>query len=164
MKLNEIFDAINYFRSSAPVDVEGLSLALQLKVERQNLSDEICGLIKKRGDSYVIIVNHNHALVHQRFTIAHEIGHFICHRDKIGDGLVDDVLYRQTTYNGIINNDINAKDEQQANNFAANLLMPATLIENIKKEIGSYDPIILAERLKVSPQAIKIRLNNLELA
>ena len=42
--------------------------------------------------------------------------------------------------------------------------MPATLIENIKKEIGSYDPIILAERLKVSPQAIKIRLNNLELA
>ncbi len=56
MKLNEIFDAINYFRSSAPVDVEGLSLALQLKVERQNLSDEICGLIKKRGDKYVTII------------------------------------------------------------------------------------------------------------
>ena len=67
-----------------------------------------------------------------------KIGHFICHRDKIGDGLVDDALYRQTTYNGIINNDINAKDEQQANNFAANLLMPATLIENIKTLIICY--------------------------
>ncbi len=165
MKLNEIFDAINYFKSTAPVDVEGLSLALQLKVERQNLSDEICGMIKKKDDKYTIIVNQNHILTRQRFTIAHEIGHFIYHRPKIGDGLVDNAMYRQITYNGIINNEINAKDEQQANNFAANLLMPINLIEQIKNKMnGIYDPIKLAHDLKVSPQAVKIRLENLNIS
>lgn len=165
MKLNEIFDTINYFRSTAPVDVEGLALALQLRVERQNLDDEICGMIKKRGDGYVIIVNNNHAITRQRFTIAHEIGHFIYHRGKIGDGVVDNALYRQTTYNGITNNNINSKDEQQANNFAANLLMPEDLIEKIKNECdGCYDSLKLAEKLNVSVQAIKIRLDNLRLS
>lgn len=159
MKLNEIFDAINYFKSSAPVDIEGLALALQLKIERQNLADEICGMIKKKDDKYIIIVNQNHAITRQRFTIAHEIGHFIYHRSKIGDGIVDNALYRQTTYNGIVNNDINARDEQQANNFAANVLMPTNLIEQIRNDIGgAYDPIKLAEKLNVSVQAVKIRL------
>lgn len=162
MKLNEIFDSINYFKSTAPVDVEGLALALQIKVERQNLSDEICGMIKKKDNKYIIIVNQNHVLTRQRFTIAHEIGHFIYHRTKIGDGIVDNALYRQVSYNGIINNEINARDEQQANNFAANLLMPAHLIDNIKNEHGgNYYPNKLAERLNVSTQAIKIRLDNL---
>lgn len=165
MKLNEIFDAINYFKLTAPVDVEGLALALQLRVERQNLADEICGMIKKKDNKYIIVVNQNHAITRQRFTIAHEIGHFIYHRAKIGDGLVDNALYRQTTYNGIVNNEINAKDEQQANNFAANLLMPSYLIEQIKKENGDVcDPVKLAEKLNVSVQAIKIRLENLNLS
>lgn len=165
MKLNEIFDSINYFKSTAPVDVEGLALALQLKVERQNLSDEICGMIKKKDDKYIIIVNQNHALTRQRFTIAHEIGHFIYHRAKIGDGIVDNRLYRQVSYNGIINNEIYARDEQQTNNFAANLLMPAHLIDSIKNEHGgNYDANKLAEKLNVSTQAIKIRLDNLGLS
>jgi Zn-dependent peptidase ImmA (M78 family) len=164
MKLNEIFDAINYFKLTAPVDVEGLALALQLKVERQNLSDEICGMIKRKDGKYIIVVNQNHVITRQRFTIAHEIGHFIYHRPKIGDGVVDNALYRQVSYNGITNNEINAKDEQQANNFAANLLMPRHLIDNIRNQCGgSYDEIKLAEKLNVSVQAIKIRLDNLEL-
>ncbi len=162
MKLNEIFDAINYFRLSIPVDVEGLALALQLKVEKQNLEKEISGMIKRRNDGYTIIINQNDPITRQRFTIAHEIGHFIYHRPKIGDGIVDDVLYRQTSYAGISNNQINAKDEQQANNFAANLLMPPFSIEKIKKENNNkIDANFLAERLNVSTQAIKNRLSNL---
>jgi len=164
MELNEIFDAISYFKSSAPVDVEGLALALQLKVDRQNLSNEICGIIKKKDDKYLIIVNQNHPLTRQRFTIAHEIGHFVYHRSKIGDGIVDNALYRQVPYNGIINYEINARDEQSANNFAANLLMPEHLIESIKNEYNGYDINKLAEKLNVSIQAIKIRLDNLNLS
>lgn len=163
MKLNEIFEKINYFASNIPVDVEGLALALDLKVERQNLSDEICGMIKKADNSYIIIVNQNHPQTRQRFTISHELGHYIYHRNKIGDGIVDNALYRQTTYSGITNNDINARDEQQANNFAANLLMPSSSIDKIIKELGSINADVLAQRLNVSIQAIAIRLNNLNL-
>lgn len=164
MKLNEIFDTINHFRASMPVDVEGLALALRLKVEKQNFSKEICGMIKKDKEGYVIIVNQNQPIVRQRFTIAHELGHHIYHRNKIGDGIVDNVLYRQTSYGGIDNNNINAKDEQQANNFAANLLMPPSLIEEINKKLGKIDPTTLADKLNVSIQAIKIRLSNLGLS
>ena len=164
MKLNEIFKTINYFITSFPVDVEGLSLALGLKVEKQNLSDDICGMIKKGEGGYIIVVNQNQSLVRQRFTIAHELGHYIYHRSKIGDGIVDTVLYRQTVYDGINNSEINARDEQQANNFAANLLMPISLITEINKKAGKTDPKILAEKLNVSIQAISIRLSNLSLA
>ena len=163
MKLNDILENINYFRSSIPVDVEGLARALGLKVEKQNLSDDICGMIKRAKEGYIIVINQNHTITRQRFTIAHELGHFIYHRNKIGDGIVDNALYRQTTYNGINNNEINARDEQQANNFAANLLMPSFAIEKINKELGKVDPKILAEKLNVSIPAINIRLNNLGL-
>lgn len=162
MKLNEIFDTINYFKSKAPVDVEGLALALQIRVERQNLLNEICGMIKKFDDKYIIILNQNDSITRQRFTIAHEIGHFIYHKPKIGDGIVDDVLYRQPPENRKLNQqNVNEQDEQLANNFAANLLMPKHLIDQITNDIGSFDPIKLAERLNVSTQAIKIHLENL---
>jgi len=161
MKLNEILEKINYFIRSTPVDVEGLALALNLKVERHNLSDEICGMIKKADNNYVIVVNQHHIQTRQRLTIAHELGHYIYHKNKIGDGIVDNALYRQTTYSGITNNNINAKDEQQANNFAANLLMPSSSIEKIIKELGKIDANELAKRLNISVRAIEIRLNNL---
>lgn len=159
MQLNEIFDIVNHFKSSIPVDVEGLALALRLKVEKQDLKNEICGMIKRTKDSYLIIVNKNHPEVRQRFTIAHEIGHFVFHRNKIGNGVVDNMLYRQISYNGIENHQINQADEQQANNFAANLLMSRSSIE----AIGISDIDVLAKRLNVSTAAIKIRLGNLNI-
>lgn len=150
MKLDEILDHLNYFTLSMPVDVEGLARALALKVERQNLPDEVCGMIKKTEKGYVIVVNQNDIITKQRFTISRELGHYLYHRDKIED---------------YINTTINEKDEQQANNFAANLLMPSSLIKKIIKNklSNEVNPAQLAKELNVSIPAINIRLNNLGL-
>ncbi|MGL5719433.1 MAG: ImmA/IrrE family metallo-endopeptidase [Alphaproteobacteria bacterium] len=84
-----------------------------------------------------IIVNSNDTYERQRFTIAHEIGHFVLH-GKDSQDTAEDVLYREpwasTDYK-----------EQEANCFAANLIVPEHLlrkyylkgnIENLAKAFG----------------------------
>ncbi|MDP9139968.1 MAG: ImmA/IrrE family metallo-endopeptidase, partial [Pseudomonadota bacterium] len=89
----------------------------------------------------------------QRFTVAHEIAHFLLHRDDIGDGISDDVLYRSN---------LSDKREQQANRLAADILMPATLIANAKEdaeEKGVGDvALYLSEMFVVSEAAMQIKL------
>lgn len=151
------FAIINEFRKTAPVDVEGLAHALGLKIRRANMSPDDSGEIEKIGpNNYVITVNENHSYTRQRFTIAHEISHFILHRNKMGDGISDNKLYRSNTKSRLVNLNIGAKEETEANQFAVNILMPFDLIKTLKEEGYSADQ--LAEKLEVSIQAIKIRL------
>ncbi len=163
MDLADVLKKINYFaKSSIPVDVEGLAMALGLYVEKQDNLGNISGIIKRRNDKYIIVVNNEHPEVRQRFTISHEIGHFFYHRNKIGDGIVDDALYRHSDCKGIINNNVNLEDEKQANNFAANLLMPTSAITKLIAENNNkIDSSYLADKLKVSTEAINIRLAGL---
>ena len=50
---------------------------------------------RKLFSGYAIFVNKGDRYkTRQRFTIAHKIAHFILHREAIGDGIVDDALYR----------------------------------------------------------------------
>jgi Zn-dependent peptidase ImmA (M78 family) len=149
---------INHFRSGIPVDVEGLALALGISVKTPFLPDNVSGMIRKRGeDDYEISVNATHPETRQRFTIAHELGHFVLHRSLMGDGNVDDRAYRSD--GSIQNNRIGPAQEQEANQFAANLLMP---MEGIKKfrSRAKGDIGALARMFNVSEGAMKIRLKN----
>ena len=90
-----------FARRGAPVNVEGLALELGLKVHRDaSMVPEISGKIMKASPpmggpaGYAIFVNYTHSRGRQRFTIAHEIAHFVLHRDLIGDGIADDALYK----------------------------------------------------------------------
>ena len=113
----------------------------------------------QKSNYYVITVNENHSKVRQRFTIAHEIGHYILHRNKIGDGITDNKLYRSSTCGRFRNLNIGGKEETEANQLAANILMPFELIDQLIRQ-GFKLPEKLAEKLEVSTQAIKIRLDN----
>lgn len=93
----------------------GKDLGLELR-ESKELNDQISGFIKKDDKKIYICVNSNHHIHRKRFTIAHEIGHYFLHKDNLQYGLVDNILQRK---DGIIN-----KQETEANDFAANLLMP----------------------------------------
>ncbi len=148
------WQAIQHFRSSIPVDVEGLALALGISVNRPFLPDNISGMIRKTGeDDYEISVNAQHSETRQRFTIAHELGHFVLHRSLLGDGNVDDCAYRSD--GSVKNNRIGPREEQEANQFAANLLMPS---EFVKKYKHKFSPEDLAAKFKVSKGAMRIRL------
>ena len=81
---------------------------------------EVSGLIARRGDECVVGVNRRQAKVRQRFTLAHEFGHFHLHSDKQSHSDRDfTIKYRDDLSREAID-----VDEIEANFFAASLLMP----------------------------------------
>jgi Zn-dependent peptidase ImmA (M78 family) len=100
------------------------------------------------SSGYVIFVNAGQHEVRRRFTIAHEIAHYLLHRDLIGDGTQDDVLYRSGLSNRV---------EAQANRLAADILMPRHLIDEVVKSgIASADDVAeLARIFNVSKDAMR---------
>lgn len=139
---------------SAPVNVVRLTYDLGMVLyENGDWPETVSGMIlkdRKGGgkSGYAVIVNDKHCEVRRRFTIAHEIGHFILHPDLIGDRIGDDGLYRSHLPN---------IRETEANRFAANLLMPTELIE--KAEAAGVDTIPdLARIFEVSRSTMSARL------
>ena len=136
--------------------VETVPLAKELGLEVYRVKgwpDDLSGMIKKDPDKggksgYAIFVNANHPETRRRFTIAHEIAHFVLHRDLIGDGIVDDGLYRSALSN---------PREIEANKMAADILMPRHLINEYISG-GTTTVEGLAEKLNVSKSAMSIRL------
>jgi Zn-dependent peptidase ImmA (M78 family) len=155
--LAEQYEIINHFRRTAPVDVDGLVRGLGLRKELAFLLPSISGTIEKRDSSFLITVNAGDPITRQRFTTAHELGHYMLHRDRIGDGIADDRAYRSTFSGKYHNTRIGPREETQANAFAANVLMPYELIQELKSQ-GTSTPELLAKKLLVSEQAMCIRL------
>ncbi len=150
--LQEQIEIIRKYQQSAPVDVVSIARDLRINVYTavgdENLSGKIVKSSQFGGESgYAIFVNKKSNIVRQRFTIAHEIAHYLLHKEAIGDGIVEDALYRS----GLSN-----KMEAEANRFAAEILMPWNLI-NIYMSDGVTIPK-LASIFQVSESAMSIRL------
>lgn len=146
---------IERFQHSAPVDVTALAEALGLSVwEDETLPEGISGKlfldpVSGGASGYSIVVRASDAYVRRRFTVAHEIAHFILHRDRIGSSLTDDAMYRSG---------LSTREEAEANRLAADILMPRPLIAHYIKSYGSADPEVLASIFHVSEAAMRIRL------
>ncbi|MFT9252002.1 MAG: ImmA/IrrE family metallo-endopeptidase [Acetobacter okinawensis] len=149
------FDIVDKFKNSAPVDLFGMARALKIGVDPAatfkdpNTSGSIRLL---RDGSYLISINKDHSPNRKRFTLAHEISHFLLHRDIIDQrGLVDDAMYRSGA---------SRNEEYQANRLAAELLMPEGLVRSFCKA-GMTNPSIIARVFGASDEAAKIRLSQL---
>jgi Zn-dependent peptidase ImmA (M78 family) len=101
----------------------------------------------------------------KRFTFAHELWHFFLHADKLkwDHSIFIDTEYTNTLFRGP---KINIKEEDkpleaEANLFAAELLMPENVVKKAYNEIWSIE--ILSDIFKVSVEAMKNRLSNLNL-
>ncbi|MGJ8592203.1 MAG: ImmA/IrrE family metallo-endopeptidase [Aquaticitalea sp.] len=132
---------------------------LKVELESTDFNDKVSGLFVMKHDTPYIAFNSNHSKKRRRFTIAHELGHFILH-SKSKSLFVDknkSVMYR--------NSDSSSGEflkEREANAFAAALLMPRKLIEEEIKSINDERIINdLADKFDVSTQAISFRLSNL---
>jgi Zn-dependent peptidase ImmA (M78 family) len=147
-----------------PVPVERIASDLGLIVEYTELGDDVSGILVLDGDNGVIGVNSKHPTVRQRFTIAHEIGHWCLHRDWT-DVFIDSEFeprYRDKKASRGRN-----PEEIQANKFAAALLIPESFlnacIEEEGIDIGDDEQVEgLADRFEVSVAAMTYRLTNLE--
>ena len=146
-------DLIKSHQMTSPIQVVPLARDLGLPVYKvENWPDDLSGKLQKDEESssgFSIYVNANHSKKRRRFTIAHEIAHYILHRDLIeGDALVDDSLYRSGLSNAV---------EASANRLAAEILMPWRLID--RAIFGGIATVpTLAEQFNVSTSAMAIRL------
>ena len=146
-----------------PIPVEKVARHIQAEVRFSPLDDEISGMVFVKKGVPVIGVNSMHHPNRQRFTIAHEIGHLILHRDIVESSVHVDKEYR------VLMRDPNAsrgihKIEIAANQFAAELLMPRSLLEPmLQGKVFDLDDETwletLSRRFRVSKQAMSHRLN-----
>jgi Zn-dependent peptidase ImmA (M78 family) len=148
--------------SKIPVDPIEIANNLNIKVQNAVFNDEsLSGMIAKREDNTIILVNLNDSPFRKRFTIAHELGHYIMHIKETGEFVDHDIdLFRGEEQ--LTSEYSNArKEEIEANIFASALLMDE---EQVKKEWESYKDISkLAESFQVSRTAMGIRTGSLGL-
>lgn len=137
-----------------------------LIVEEPFRDDGVSGVLVREPDKTIIIVNSANAPVRQRFTIAHELGHFTLHAGSIYvDGRT------RVNFRDGLSSMATDDEEISANAFAAALLMPAAWVrqdfENVVRNnvINSEKNLadILATHFGVSGQAMLFRLLNLGL-
>lgn len=149
-----------------PIPVSDIAMCLGLDLEEMELGDEVSGILVVGNGTGAIGYNVIDSPTRQRFTIAHEIGHYILHKE-------DQELFIDKEYAATFRRDESSASgtnyhEIQANRFAAALLMPRELVisefENLAFDLGGEETLLeLAKRFGVSAQAMSIRLSGLGL-
>jgi hypothetical protein len=120
------------------------------------LHEGVAGCCWRDGERVVLWVNGRQALVRQRFTLAHELGHVRC--GHAGAVAVD-------TYATLAGQTTDSR-EVQANAFAAELLAPAA---GVRAAVAGREPtlddvVLLAARYGISAIAALYRLDTLGLS
>jgi Zn-dependent peptidase ImmA (M78 family) len=153
--------------NQAPVPVDKIVKAMKIKVKLKAADDDLSGfLIRGASKSGVAIgVNKSHSPNRKRFTIAHELGHFLLHEGERVH-VDDDKSSGYPVWRRDKNSSVGTDDhEKEANLFAAELLMPVRLlVKDLPKNVNSFDEQALdqvAEKYGVSTQALTFRLANL---
>lgn len=152
------------FCGRPPVDVEGAIRALGIAFVVEKMPPNHSGRIEFDGLFYTIYVNATDGPQRRRFTAAHELSHYLLHRDLLDDvgGLNRhvDVLYGQRNDNP--SQPFSPQHEVQANRYAAEILMPARLVRS-RYDDRTDNVRDLAQEFDVSQAAMKIRLQALGL-
>ena len=151
-----------------PVPVERIARSLGIGIKLDAVDDELSGFLVRNKDTGKAIIgaNKSHHPNRLRFTIAHELGHFLLHQGELvhldGEPASFTVDFRdRESRRGEDDN------EKEANFFAAELLMPAKFLrhelEGKRLDLFSDSNVLekLANKYKVSLQALTFRLTNL---
>ena len=137
--------------SREPVSLRDVVSALNLELvkrTREPFASEAA--LEPLGDGRAIVLNGAGDSSRRRFTIAHEIGHFVLHSERC-----------RPERGGAVN-EAGRREEREADAFAAELLMPERLVREAVREQGPDAPR-LAERFEVSRKAMQTRLRGLSL-
>lgn len=150
-----------------PVRIVDLCKKMGISVFEEYLPEDVSGFIVIQEEPFhdydsgrVIVVNLSDSAERRRFTIAHELAHYILHRDD------NQPLYahRDAGQNGGI--------EREANIFASNILMPEDLVRETISQLENdtfgklFDMtkvMFISDQFAVSAPAARVRLKELKL-
>ena len=149
--------------TSAPVDLEAIFADLGIGYCEKTIRTGESGWIERTGEHFEVVVNASDPAARRRFTAAHELAHYLIHRDLMDHGARmmrhTDRLYGDADDNP--NSPFKPHHEVQANKLAAQIIMPAPLIR--EKFAENPNHVALAAEFEVSAQAMEIRLKTLRL-
>lgn len=140
---------VNLFEIAAS---EGIKISYFAPNER---TKDISGLLDK--ERRTVFLNADDSAARQNFTLAHELAHhFLQHPPNEYGVYRRDSLYAKNK----------PEKEQEADCFAAELLMPQELVDKVKKMYRLTDSDIpaLSRLFGVSPSAMRYRLKDLNRA
>ena len=151
--------------TAPPVPVERIARGLSVQLRFSPLDRELSGMVYVKEGTPIIGVNAIHHPNRQRFTIAHECGHLILHRDQVTREVHVDKAFPMLMRDAVSAASVNEM-EIEANLFAAELLMPEFLLTealgNAPFDIDDDATVsALARRFRVSLSAMQFRLGNL---
>ncbi len=123
-----------------PINIEDLAKKLNIEVRYKDLN-KLSGVIKytPSSDKVIITINSNDFELRQRFTLAHEIAHYIHDINFEKEKKIEDTISSQTHFRKEPLSPI----ERRADKFASDLLMPNELF---KKEVKSIVKKLFPDR------------------
>jgi len=136
--------------------VNPASIAKRAGIEVRGVSSHALqgasGWYRPGNGKAVILFNESESETRKRFTIAHELGHhFLDHGERKRDTVSEFSLSTHDHF------------ESDANKFAANLLMPASMVNWLVENKSHITIEGLARAFQVSDVAMRYRLKNLRL-
>jgi Zn-dependent peptidase ImmA (M78 family) len=148
--LSSAYDSLNNL--TPPISLTNILKAFRIKLKEGKFEDSaMSGAFNKI--TRTIYVSAHDPYTRQAFTMAHELGHFILH-----DELENELFFREQVIN--LDQEKN-RLEQEANWFAASLLMPERMLKEYFELTQNVDELSLI--FGVSPTAVYYRLKNLKL-
>lgn len=139
-----------------PVDPAWIAGQFGIQIYEATFEKEISGaLIKKPGEDPLVMLSIRDSKPRQRFTCAHELGHYIQRHQRADlSELYDYVDFRDTRANANL-----GSNETYANDFAAHLLMPPAEINLLwREDLSDY---AMAIHFGVPLEAVRDRLKQL---
>lgn len=150
----EVRAQIDDYLTEYPVKLGAIAKRLGVKVLLSTLPRGTSGQIGLEDGVFVIRINRHEAKHRQRFTLAHELAHFLLHRERIEaeGGWSENVLLRSGQPLNI---------EFEANRLASDLVMPSALLAQTRADYSGpiTNEVIedLARRFGVSAAAMEIK-------
>lgn len=147
-----------------PIDPIVVANKLGINVLNAKFGDNsISGLIAKNNGKAAIYINASDSTPRKRFTIAHEIGHYLMHMQDGDSEFIDPKMnFRPAeTIEATRTWDDNKRKEWEANVFAAELLMNESFF--LELDCKNIPLSELSIMFQVSSQALKIRMDSLGL-
>ncbi|MCB5200953.1 ImmA/IrrE family metallo-endopeptidase [Neorhizobium sp. T786] len=149
----EVRGVISQFQEEIPVKIGEVVKSFGVELKVSTLDIGISGMIFPSSDGHKIVINKHEPSYRQRFTLAHELAHFLLHRHLIGSGISDNILYRSK---------LSDLYEAEANRLASDILMPVEKVKELRAELAVErlaDVVSpLAAKFGVSEEAMRIRL------
>ena len=150
------------FQKDIPVAIGKLANSFNLEVYRvDDMKDGISGAIVNENGKYVIYTNENEPIVRRRFTIAHELAHYLLHKNIIDDDL-DGNLTDAKDIGIMYRSKLSTIFEREANILASEILIPIYELKKFIDEDNINSISKLSNIFKVSKEAIRIRTDILK--